>query len=279
VRLTLLGTGTSFGVPVVGCACSVCTSDDPRDRRHRSSALLELPEGRLLVDTPPELRIQLLRERVDRIHGVWITHPHADHLHGLDDVRIFTTRHRTTITAWLGRAHRAEVERRFPYVFDDAVTTPDGTTKPQVRIEEIRDGEPVDILGARVTPIAVPHGSTRSFGFRVGPLGYITDGKSLPPAALRALEGVDTLVINALWWGDPHPTHFNIEEAIEAARAVGARQTWLVHLTCKVLHADLEAELPEGVRPAYDGLVIDFMKLGTGGSTSEAPPPAHGGTA
>jgi len=258
VRLTLLGTGTSFGVPVVGCSCRVCTSDDPRDRRHRSAALLDLPEGRLLVDTPPELRIHLLRERVDRIHAVWITHPHADHLHGLDDLRIFTTKHRTTLTAWLAEAHRAEIEQRFPYVFDESYTVPDGTTKPRIRIEEVRDGEQVRLLGAEVTPIAVPHGSTRSLGFRVGPVGYVTDGKELPPAALEALRGVDTLVINALWWGNPHPTHFNIEEAIEAARAVGARQTWLVHLTHRVLHAELEAELPEGIAPGYDGLALDF---------------------
>lgn len=263
MRLTLLGTGTSFGVPVVGCDCRVCTSEDPRDTRHRSAALLELPDGQLLVDAPPELRLHLLRERVKRIDAVWITHPHADHLHGLDDLRIFTTKHRTTITAWLSDLHRTEIEQRFPYVFDDAVTVPDGTTKPQIRIEEIRNGEPVDLLGERFTPIAVPHGPTQSYGFRVGPLGYITDGKSLPPGAIDALQGIDTLVINALWWGNPHPTHFNIEEAIEAARAVGARQTWLVHLTHRVLHAELEAELPEGVSPGHDGLVLEFDAEGT----------------
>jgi len=262
VRLTLLGTGTSFGVPVIGCDCRVCTSGDPRDRRDRSAALLELPQGRLLIDTPPELRLHLLREGIDRIDAVWITHPHADHLHGLDDLRIFTTKYRTTITAWLARAHRADIEARFPYIFDDAFSVPDGTTKPQVRIEEIEAGRPVDVLGARVTPVVVPHGPARSYGFRVGPLGYVTDGKSIPPAALETLRGVDTLVINALWWGNPHPTHFNIEEAIDAAREIGARQTWLVHLTHRVKHAELEEQLPEGVRPGWDGLTLDFDAQG-----------------
>lgn len=274
MKLTLLGTGTSFGVPVVGCTCRVCTSDDPRDQRHRSAALLDLPEGRLLVDAPPELRIHLLREGVDRIDAVWITHPHADHLHGLDDLRIFTTKHRTTITAWLSDAHRAEIENRFPYVFDEAFTVPDGTTKPQIRIEEVHDGRAVDLLGSQFTPIAVPHGQMQSYGFRVGPLGYITDGKSLPPAAIDVLRGVDTLVVNALWWGNPHPTHFNIEEAIEAARLVGARQTFLVHLTHRVLHAELEAELPDGIRPGHDGLVLEFDVEGDQVSARE---PASGG--
>lgn len=266
MKLTLLGTGTSFGVPVVGCDCRVCTSDDPRDRRDRSGAILDLPEGRLLIDAPPELRLHLLRERVKRIDAVWLTHPHADHLHGLDDLRIFSTRHRSTITAWMADHHRRQVESRFPYVFDSGDHVPDGTTRPEIRIREIVAGRPVEILGERVTPISVPHGSTRSYGFRAGSLGYVTDGKSIPPEALDVLKGVDTLVINALWWGNPHPTHFNIEEAIHAARTIGARETWLVHLTHRVLHEELERDLPDGIRPAWDGLTIDLD--GPGGETA-----------
>jgi phosphoribosyl 1,2-cyclic phosphate phosphodiesterase len=258
VRLTLLGTGTSFGVPVVGCGCRVCTSEDPRDRRDRSAAILDLPGGRLLVDTPPELRLQLLREGVRQVDGVWITHPHADHLHGLDDLRIFTTRNRSTITAWVAAEHRRQIEERFPYIFDD-VRPPKGTTKPEIRVRTLEPGHPVEVLGARLLPLALPHGPLTVYGFRVGELGYVTDAKSLPPEALEALRGVDTLVLNALWWGDPHPTHFNIEEAIEAAREVGARETWLVHLTHRVMHAELEAQLPDGIRPAWDGLALDLQ--------------------
>lgn len=256
MRLTFLGTGTSFGVPVVGCDCRTCTSSDPRDARTRHGALLELPEGRLLVDAPPELRLQLVREGVDRIDAVWITHPHADHLHGVDDLRVFTTRLRMSIPAHVAEEHLEEVRGRFPYIFEP-FEPPPGTTKPLIHLNPVRAGEAVDILGGRFTPLSVPHGPMNSFGFRVGSLGYVTDAKSLPQEALESLRGVDTLVLNALWWGNPHPTHFNVEEAVEAARMVGARETYLVHLTHRVLHRDLAERLPAGVQPAHDGLTIE----------------------
>lgn len=257
MRLTFLGTGTSFGVPVVGCDCGVCTSSDPRDRRTRHGALLELPQGRLLIDTPPELRLQLLREGVDRVDAVWLTHPHADHLHGFDDLRVFTTRLRMTLPAYVAHVHEPEVRERFPYIFSD-FEPPAGTTKPMIRLETFRAGQPVDLLGATLTPVALPHGPMTAFGFRVGALGYVTDAKLLTPEALEVLRGVDTLVLNALWWGNPHPTHFNVEEAIEAARLVGASTTWLVHLTHRLSHAQLAAELPQGIHPAHDGLSVSL---------------------
>jgi len=256
MRLTFLGTGTSFGVPVVGCTCGTCTSADPRDARTRNGALLELPGGRLLVDTPPELRLQLLREGVDRVDAVWLTHPHADHLHGVDDLRVFTTRLRMSLPAHVSEEHLEEVQGRFPYIFSP-FEPPPGTTKPLIHLVPFRAGEPVEILGASLTPVALPHGPMRTFGFRVGELGYVTDAKSLPPEALYALEGVEVLVLNALWWGNPHPTHLNVEEAVEVARAVGARRTFLVHLTHRVLHRELESRLPDGIAPAYDGLSLE----------------------
>jgi len=240
---------------VLGCGCAVCRSDDPRDRRTRSGALLDLPAGRLLVDTPPELRVQLLRERVDVLEGVWITHTHADHLHGIDDLRAFS-RHRP-LTMWVPEIHQPELRTRFPYIFDPSVAVQPGTTKPEIDVRAFRPLEPVRVLGAEVIPLPVPHGVTTVFGFRAGPLGYVTDGKELPPATLDALTGVRTLVLNALWWGNPHPTHFNVEEAVAAARAVGAERTYLVHMTHRLSHRALEHDLPEGVLPAYDGLAID----------------------
>jgi len=258
VKLTLLGTGTSFGVPVVGCDCRVCTSGDPRDSRSRSGALLDFGGHRLLIDAGPELRLQLLREQVDRIDGLWITHPHADHVHGLDDLRIFTTRYRTSIPAWIAEDHAAELQQRFPYIFDTDFEPPAGTTKPRIGLEPIAPDAPVEILGKTFHPFLLPHGPATTLGFRVGRLGYVTDAKSIPDAAMEALRGVDTLILNALWWGNPHPTHFNIEEAIEVAREVGARQTWLVHLTHRVLHAELASELPEGILPGHDGLTIEI---------------------
>lgn len=257
MRLTFLGTGTSFGVPVVGCGCDVCTSADPRDRRGRHGALLELPGGRLLVDTPPELRVQLLREGVERVDAVWLTHPHADHLHGFDDLRVFTTRLRVTLPTHLAREHADEVRERFPYVFSD-FEPPAGTTKPRIRLRPFEVGGPVEILGASFVPLALPHGPMTTYGFRVGSLGYVTDAKEIPGPALERLRGVDTLVLNALWWGKPHPTHFNIEEAVAAAERVGARRTFLVHLTHRVGHQALLDALPSHVRPAHDGLTLEL---------------------
>lgn len=258
MRLTFLGTGTSFGVPVVGCRCGTCTSSDPRDRRTRHGALLELPGGQLLVDTPPELRLQLLAAGVDRIDAVWFTHAHADHVHGIDDLRIFTIRGGNDVMAWAPPWTGEELHRRFRYIFDRSLRVEPGTSRPQIHLRSLPGRGPVELLGARFVPLYAPHGPVSVVGFRVGALGYITDAKSLPDEALRALEGVEVLVLNALWWGDPHPTHFSIEEAIAASRRVGARQTWLTHLTHRVGHAALLETLPPDVRPAFDGLRIDL---------------------
>lgn len=262
MKLTFLGTGTSFGIPVIGCHCDTCTSSDPRDRRTRHGALLELPGGRLLVDAPPELRLQLVREGVDRIEAVWFTHLHADHVHGADDLRIFRFRAREDMPVHCPEGSHHELLRRFPYIFDEAIRPPPGSSIPQLRLHGFRSFEPVDILGRSFLPIPVPHGFTTVYGFRVGPLGYVTDAKLLPPDTLEALRGVEVLVLNALWWGNPHPTHFNVEEAVEAAAAVGAERTYLTHLTHRVRHQELLESLPEGVEPAYDGLTVEIEEEG-----------------
>lgn len=259
MRLRFLGTGTSFGVPVIGCDCANCLSDDPRDKRTRHGALVELDGGNLLIDTPPELRMQLLAAGVASVGAVWYTHLHADHLHGIDDVRIFSTRGRGPVPAYLPEGMEDEIAARFPYIFDDTVRVPEGTTKPRVALATYAHGRPETVLGARVVPFRVPHGPTHAFGLRTGGLGYVTDAKGLPPDALDILGGVDVLVLNALWWGAPHPTHFNVEEAVEAARAVGARRTFLTHLTHRLGYAELAAALPAGIEPAFDGLAVDVL--------------------
>lgn len=256
MKLTFLGTGTSFGIPVVGCDCPACSSPDPRDRRTRHGALLELAGGTLLVDTPPELRLQLLAARVSRVDAVWFTHLHADHVHGIDDLRVFSAGRRD-LCAWVGAEYRERMVRYFDYIFDDGYEPLVGSSKPRVRLHDVRPGEPQDILGRTFQPVVVPHGRVRAYGFRVGALGYVTDGKSLPADARATLEGVDVLVLNALWFGRTHPSHFNVEEAVEAARSVGARRTFLTHLTHRVTHAELLQRLPPGVEPAYDGLTIE----------------------
>jgi phosphoribosyl 1,2-cyclic phosphate phosphodiesterase len=259
VRLRFLGTGTSFGIPVIGCGCSVCTSADPRDRRSRHAALLENGAGAaLLVDTPPELRLQLLAADVRHLDAVWFTHAHADHIHGIDDLRVFSARMRRPLAAWADPATAATLRQKFAYIFDEEYRPPEGTTKPEITLHTFQPGATVDIAGFTMTPLEVPHGDLTAFGFRTGGLGYITDAKVIPAAARAALDGVRVLVLNALWYGNPHPTHLNVEEAVEIAREIGAQRTYLTHLTHRVRHADLLASLPPGVEPAYDGLVIDI---------------------
>lgn len=258
MRLTFLGTGTSIGVPVVGCDCANCTSDDPRDRRTRHGALLALEGGNLLIDTPPELRLQLLAADVSRVGAVWYTHLHADHVHGIDDVRVFSTRNRGPVPAYLPEELLGQMRTRFSYIFDPELRPPEGTTRPQIALEGYAEGVPVEVLGAEVTPFRVPHGPVDAFGLRVGPLGYVTDARSVPAAARGILDGVDVLVLNALWRGRAHPTHLNVEEAVEVAREIGAPRTFLTHLTHFVGHRELAGWLPAGIEPAYDGLTVEL---------------------
>lgn len=259
MRLRFLGTGTSFGIPVVGCDCAVCTSTDPRDRRTRHGALLRSDDGErtLLVDTPPELRLQLLDAGVRRIDAIWYTHCHADHVHGIDDLRVFSARG-GVLPAYAPAPCAEELRRRFAYIFDESYRPPEGTTRPEIRIHALFPYDRVEVAGFSMLPLPVEHGEARPLGFRVGALGYITDAKVLPPETLDALRGIRVLVLNALWWGRPHPTHLNVEEAVALAERLGAERTYLTHLTHRVGHAALEAALPAGVEPAYDGLEVEI---------------------
>jgi phosphoribosyl 1,2-cyclic phosphate phosphodiesterase len=260
LRLRFLGTGTSFGIPVVGCACAVCTSQDARDRRTRHAALLEGGTGgnTLLVDTPPELRLQLLAAGVHRVDAVFFTHAHADHTHGIDDLRVFSARQRRALPAWADATTVAYLQDKFAYIFDPDYRPPEGTTKPEISLHAFRPGELMRIAGFDLVPFAVPHGDMTAWGFRAGPLGYVTDAKEIPPAAMELLVGVDVLVLSALWWGHPHPTHMNVEEAIDTARRVGAPRTYLTHLTHRVRHEELLRDLPRGIEPAHDGLIVEL---------------------
>jgi phosphoribosyl 1,2-cyclic phosphate phosphodiesterase len=258
VRLTFLGTGTSFGIPVVGCRCDVCTSTDQRDRRSRHAAAVQEGDATVLVDTPPDLRAQLLQAGVGRVDAVWFTHDHADHTHGIDDLRVFSARLRQHLPAFASPATAAALRRKFAYIFDAEYRPPEGTTKPEIRLHEFEGTAPVEVAGLEFIPLPVPHGDMTAWGFRCGDLGYITDGKLLPPEVEAALQGVKVLVLNALWFGRPHPTHFNVEEAIAAANRVGAARTYLTHMTHRLRHSDLLERLPQHVRPAYDGLTIQI---------------------
>jgi len=256
MKLTFLGTGTSFGVPQIGCGCAVCRSPDPRDKRSRVGALVESDQGvRLLIDTPPELRMQLINAGVDRVDAVLFTHDHADHTHGIDDIRALSNRRDAPLEMYGPADSLARMARRFAYIFDENIRALPGTSKPEGRAIALEDGQHVTIGDLDVIAVAVPHGPVSVFGYRIGPLAYITDAKEIPPTAMTAFSGAKVLVINALF-RTGHPTHLSIPEAIRVAQKIGAERTYLTHLTHDNFHANLEAELPRGIMPAFDGLTV-----------------------
>ncbi len=257
MRLTFLGTGTSFGVPQVGCSCVVCRSSDPRDVRSRTGALVDVDGVTLLIDTPPELRLQLVAARRDHVDAVLYTHEHADHVNGIDDLRIFSVKQGRALPVYGAPETLAHLRESFRYIFDEGVMAYEGTSKPSLAPHPLEAGRWQEVAGVPVLPIAFRHGHGRVYGYRIGDLAYLTDVKEVPEAERALLQGLDVLVLNALWWR-PHPTHLSIGEAMEVARAVGARRTWLTHLTHETGHADLLAHLPPDVQPAHDGLIVEL---------------------
>ena len=253
MRVTFLGTGTSTGVPVVGCQCRICTSPDPRDKRLRQSILVQTKGKNFLIDTTPDLRFQLLRHPIPRLDFVLFTHSHSDHLMGLDDIRPFNFRQREPIHAF-ANAHTAKAIRRaFSYIWDDA--TQIGGGKPQLELHEVEATFVHEDI--TITPIPVTHGEWTILGFRIGDFAYITDTNGIPDASMLLLEGVKVLALDGLRPAPRHPTHFVIDQAIACAKRIGARETWLMHLAHEVSHAEVEATLPEGIHLAYDGLVLE----------------------
>ena len=255
MKLTFLGTGTSFGVPQIGCACAVCRSADPRDKRTRVGAFVESQGTHLLIDTPPELRLQLIANGIQHIDAVLFTHDHADHTHGLDDIRAISVKRDGALPFYGPAETMASLSQKFAYVFDDRIQPLPGTWKPEGTVHVLEPGKTERIGTLDVVAVEVPHGLIRVFGYRIGALGYVTDAKSIPPEALRLLTGVKVLVLNALFRTE-HPTHLSFSQAIEVSRQVGAERTFLTHLTHHNSHADLEAELPDGISPAFDGLTV-----------------------
>ena len=257
MRLILLGTGTSFGVPQIGCHCPTCTSSDSRDRRTRTAALIETRDARLLIDTPPELRLQLVAAGIDRLDAVLYTHSHADHVHGIDDLRALSVRQGTPLPAYGSRETMRELAAKFPYIFDATFVVPAGTSKPELAPRVLQSGVPVTIASVEVLPLALPHGDHHQvLGYRVGAMAYLTDVKTIPDDVIESLRGLDVLVLSALL-SRPHPLHLSIPEAVSAAQRIGARRTFFTHLTHEFTHVALAATLPAGIVPAHDGLVID----------------------
>ncbi len=253
LTVTFLGTGTSTGVPVVGCLCAVCTSDDVRNRRLRQSVKIESEGSHFLIDTTPDLRLQLLRDPIPRLDFILFTHSHSDHLMGLDDIRPFNFRQREPVAAFANPATAKAIRRAFGYIWAD---TQLGGGKPQLELHEVE--EPFTHRGIPITPLPVSHGEWTILGYRIGGFAYITDTNGIPEETMELLRGVDTLALDGLRIAPRHPTHFTIDEAVAAAQRIGARETWLIHLTHEVDHATVEARLPAGIRLAYDGLRLEL---------------------
>ena len=256
-RLTFLGTGTSTGVPMIGCDCQVCTSSDPRNQRTRPSVLLSFPGGNLLVDTTPEMRIQLLRERVRLVHAIAFTHAHADHLFGLDDARLFPRWIGGPVPIYCEHETEQTIRRVFSYAFRPEVEQPPGGFVPKLDFVTIAPGVPVPILGERVLPIRLEHGPSPILGFRVGSLAYCTDVSKVPDSSLPLLEGLDILILDALRY-EPHPTHMCLGEALMLVESLKPGQTFLTHLSHTFDHGPTQAALPPNVALAYDGLQLTF---------------------
>lgn len=253
MRVTFLGTGTSVGVPVIGCQCRVCTSEDPRNRRLRQSIWVREGDASLLIDAAVDLRAQALRHGLRRVDAIFLTHAHADHILGLDETRVFAYWQRRPVRVYGSPETLDGVRKTFWYAFADV---PEGGGRPKLELLPL-DG-PVRVGPLEVLPVEGDHGSMPVTGFRIGPFAYMTDCKRVPQATAQALAGVDTLVLNALRHAPEHPTHMTVGEAIAAAQSIRPRRTYLVHMGHELDHADLVASLPAGVAPAYDGLTLDF---------------------
>jgi phosphoribosyl 1,2-cyclic phosphate phosphodiesterase len=253
-QFILLGTGTSVGVPSIGCGCAVCQSDDVRNKRTRCSAIVGLPGGNLLIDTAPDLRAQLLRERIGIVHAVLYTHEHADHLFGLDDLRLFQFYLDEPLELYCEEAVESRIRRSFDYAFSGLETTHAGAV-PRLAFRRIA-ALPFEALGQRVIPIRLRHGPNFDvLGFRVGNVAYCTDTNGIPPESQKLLEGLDVLVLDALRHR-PHATHFSLDEAIAVARIVRPKRTYFTHISHELDHSATNAALPAGMELAYDGLRI-----------------------
>jgi phosphoribosyl 1,2-cyclic phosphate phosphodiesterase len=252
--ITVLGSGTSTGVPVVGCGCAVCRSGHPRNQRTRASLLVEREGRAVLVDTSADLRGQCLREEVQRIDAVVYTHAHADHIYGLDDVRPYNFKQQASIPCY-GSAHTLEgVRSAFAYIFDQKPA--EGGGKPLLTLHAIAPG-PFEVAGMRWTAIPVRHGSLEVLAFRIGDFAYVTDCHLIPPASLEQLRGLEVLILGALRHR-PHPTHFSLAQAIAVARELAPGRTYFTHTNHELDYDAVAAELPPGMELAYDGLRCEF---------------------
>jgi len=257
LTVTVLGSGTSQGVPMIGCRCPVCQSPDSKDKRTRSSIYLAAPQANILVDTTPDLREQALRENLGHLDAVLFTHPHADHIMGFDDLRRFCAIQGGPLPIYGSAETLRELERIFFYAFNPKKLVPG-----YVHVLPHAISGPFELGGIEITPLPVPHGSVSTLGFLFSQAGrrllaYLSDCAAIPDPVRALVSGVDVLIIDGLR-DKPHPTHLTVHDAVEIALALGARRSFLTHQTHEKCHVDRMRELPAGVEVAYDGMKLEF---------------------
>lgn len=257
MRITLLGVGSSAGTPVIGCRCKVCLSQHPKNKRTRCSALVTFPAGQqLLIDTGPDLRQQAIREGISRVDAVLYTHTHADHLHGIDDLRAFCQMQRRQIPLFGNPATMAHIQQKFGY----AIRSPsDFWDIPVLSLNEVT--QPFELFGQTITPIPILHGRSEILGYRIGDMAYITDVSEIPEASFRLLENLSVLFLDCLRY-TPHYTHIHLEQSLAYAGQIKADSTFLIHMTHEIDYESQEITLPNGVALGFDGLTMDFSPSG-----------------
>lgn len=254
MKITFLGTGTSLGVPIVGCDCPVCQSTDHRDKRLRSSALVETGGRTIVIDTGPDFRQQCLTYNIRHIDALLITHPHRDHLAGLDDIRPFCYIQQQDIPVYASDLTCGAIRHDFAYCF----TEPKYPGVPDIVLDEVEYYKPVDVSGVEITPFPVMHAQMVVTAYRIGNFTYITDASSIPAESLEVIKGTEYLVVNALRKDPPHPAHFTLSQALDLIATIRPREAYITHISHNISHAATQQELPSGVHLAYDGMTLEF---------------------
>jgi len=250
--LTVLGSGTSMGVPTIGCDCAVCCSEDARDRRLRPSVLLEYADRHVLIDTTPDFREQAIRAGIRKLDAVLYTHGHADHILGLDDLRPLSFHHPGRLPLYADAPTARSLRRIFAYIFDEENTY---ASKAQVELVDIIGA--FELFGAQVEPVHVMHGDDEIHGFRFGNAAYLTDFSDIPAASMARLRGLDILFLDALRH-KPHPTHSTVENSLKLVEELAPRRAFFTHISHDLAHEETNAGLPKHVRLAHDGLKLEF---------------------